>query len=480
MAPEAPSSPASLPAVPRPVTTRRLLAGLVLILLLSLGALFRLQLARGYHVPAVDGRQYFALSQQLAAAGRFAYGPPPAPPSFTRLPGYPLFLAFVAVRQAPVDLETHLVRTTRMQALLDVGTALLAFLILRGLRASFAIALLGASLVIASPLLFILASHALTETLATFLGTLEIYLALRATRERGVLFAGLAGLVAGAAQLVRADALMLLPAVLFALWRVPTRRSQAIAAFGLVAALIFAPWPIRNLLQFGRPYPAAWQWRTADGQRPLPTGVLDWARSFARATPDESFLDPLFAFERPWRPMGLLPQMVDSDAERAELSALIDRYDRERLSPEVDAGFRQLAAQRTRRAPLRTFVWLPLRRMAALFESVPNRELSMHSPLLGLPRHRHLVRYWDLTLYGLALLGALGVRRHAAVGVLLLAIVARCAGLVLAVPLGLSQRMLVEVFPVLICLSALGLAGLTRLRLPSARTRKNASKPGTV
>ena len=39
------------------------------------------------------------------------------------------------------------------------------------------------------------------------------------------------------------------------------------------------------------------------------------------------------------------------------------------------------------------------------------------------------------------------MRRHAAVGVLLLAIVGRCAGLVLAVPLGLSQRMLVEVFP---------------------------------
>ena len=87
--------------------------------------------------------------------------------------------------------------------------------------------------------------------------------------------------------------------------------------------------------------------------------------------------------------MGLLPQMVDSDAERAELNALIDRYDRERLSPEVDAGFRQLAAQRTQRAPLRTFVWLPLTPGRALRIGAQSRAVDALTAA-GLPRHRHL------------------------------------------------------------------------------------------
>ena len=100
---------------------------LVLGLLLVAGTTFRLRLVRDHHGPAGDGLQYWTLSQELLRAGRLAFGPPPAPLTFTRLPGYPLFLAHVAVLRHPADLETHLVRATRANALLGVGTGVLLF-----------------------------------------------------------------------------------------------------------------------------------------------------------------------------------------------------------------------------------------------------------------------------------------------------------------------------------------------------------------
>lgn len=454
----------------RPARIRLALA-IAVALLLFFGACFRLTLVSEYRVPAVDGLQYYALSQQLLSSGRFAFAPPPAPPTYSRLPGYPLFLAYVAVRQAPVDLGTHLLRATRVQALLDVGTALLVFLVLRTLAAGTAAAFLGLALVLVTPLLFVLASHTLTETLATFLATLELFLAVRAMAQRHLLYAVLAGAVAGFAQLVRADAVTLAQAVILALAcaRAPARRRLLmIAACGLAAAAVFAPWPIRNLRQFQKPYFAAWQWRTATTGKPLPTGPIAWARTFSTASRQEFFLDPVFAFEQPFDPRNLLPWMYDSPAERQELLSLIARYNRERLSPEVDAGFRRLADERARRAPFRTYVELPLRRLLAMFESVPNNELSMKASFLGLPQHRPWVRYWDWLLYLFALGGA-GLlwwrqRTHTiaypAAAILLLPIAVRCAVLPLTVPMGLSQRFLIEAFPMLIALAACGAEGL--------------------
>jgi 4-amino-4-deoxy-L-arabinose transferase-like glycosyltransferase len=349
--------------------------------------------------------------------------------------------------------------------------------------------------VIVCPLLFVLASHGLTETLATFLLTLELYLVLQALRgRRQLLFTALAGAVAGSAQLVRADALTLAPAALGGLWFAADRAWRRLPLFvGYlgVAALVFLPWPVRNLIEFGRAYPAAVQFRSAAG-KPLPNGVITWARTFASSAPREPMLDAILAFEQPWHPGALLfPSMYDSDAEKQQLLTLIEQYNRERLSPAVDAGFSALARQRAARAPFRTYVKLPLQRMLAMFASVPNGELSMKSSILNLPKNRPLARYFDLTLYGLALLGmasllsSLGRRKpmpkpgeRAAISprlvaaILMSAIVTRCLVLAYTVPLGCSQRYLVEVFPLFIVLAALG-AAAPAASLFSAISKKN-------
>ena len=131
----------------------------MLILVLSLGALFRFQL--GPRLPRARRRwyrQYLRCRSSLPRAVVCLYGPPSFFNSFTRLSGYPLFLALLPCDRPLVDpLETHPVRaTTRMQALLDAGTALWPPDLCAVCARPFAIAPLGASLVPATPFFFIL------------------------------------------------------------------------------------------------------------------------------------------------------------------------------------------------------------------------------------------------------------------------------------------------------------------------------------
>ena len=99
--------------------------------LIAAALLFRLAVVSSYQAPAGDGLQYFKLSHELRQNRRFAYAPPPAPLAFTRLPGYPLFLAFIAQPSLPLTLEQHLLWATRWNALLDVASGVLIFAILR-------------------------------------------------------------------------------------------------------------------------------------------------------------------------------------------------------------------------------------------------------------------------------------------------------------------------------------------------------------
>src|SRR5262249_54318242 len=147
--------------------------------------------------------------------------------------------------------------------LLDLGSALLIFAILweRKLRG----ARLGMALTVLCPTLWILSCYALAETLSTFLGTLEIYFAVRALRDRPLRWAARAGVVAGFAQLVRAEAATFGVGVAVILLSLKERRLQAVAAFAAAALAVFAPWPIRNQLRFGAPHAASTTWRMMDG-----------------------------------------------------------------------------------------------------------------------------------------------------------------------------------------------------------------------
>jgi hypothetical protein len=457
----------------------------VMMAVFVVGFLFRLLVVNSFQAPAGDGVQYFRISQELARSHRFAYGPPPAPLAYSRLPGYPLFLAFVAVRQAGIDIHKHLVRATIWNAILDLGTVVLLYLLLRERRMQWGVRLAAVIAAFSCPLLLLLCCYGLTEALATFLGTLEIYLVVRGLRTRLVLHAALAGGIAGLAQLVRLDAAALAPIVglvILTAERPWTERLRAAGACGLTALAVFAPWPLRNVRQFGAAHLTASGWVAADG-RPLPLGIYRWMQTWGTGTQAEEyflFLVANNAWLDPTRPAVLLPQMYDSAEERAEVVSVIRQYNQERLSSAVDARFTKLAIKR-RRAWFRTFVTLPLRRLALLWAPLPAGDFPMRTALLGLPRWRAAFGWWDRICFTLAVIGAarLGKTDRRALVLVATAIVSRCILHVYSHPFPV-QRYLAEIYPLLIGVAAVGVmavgaAGANLLRWRSAITEPKSA-----
>jgi hypothetical protein len=223
----------------------------------------------------VDGWQYMSLASELATAQRFAIGRGD-PPSYTRMPGYPLFLAFAAARGEPIT-DVSIRRAAVANALLDVATALLVMLLLLELRRGWAAPVVGLVLVVLCPLLLVLASHVLSESLATCLAVLALYLAVRATRTRPLLHAGLCGVVTGLAQLLRADAASLAPALALLLWlAVPERRRKA-ALLGLWAGVGAA-----RVRALAHPQPGPFR-RAVPGRRAVAHQLARHAASLGRA-----------------------------------------------------------------------------------------------------------------------------------------------------------------------------------------------------
>jgi 4-amino-4-deoxy-L-arabinose transferase-like glycosyltransferase len=439
---------------------------LVLLLgVLGVGLAFRLAIVTSFHSSSPDGDQYYKLAQELWRNGRLAFAPPPAPLTHSRLPGYPLFLAFL-VDRGPLPQSEHVVRATRANVLLDLGTAVLVWLLLRD-RGRPKAAWVALVVCLGCPLLFRLSCYALSESLATFLLTLELWLALRAGQRGSLGVAVLAGMAAGLAQLVRLDAVTLSPAVALALWAppVPRQRWRLMGAFALATTLVVIPWPVRNWIHFGAPHLEGTEWPAQDGQ-PLPTGAMQWMRTWCTAAPGESYLSVHFVFRRPFssRTRGvLLPAMYDSEEERLRLAALLDRAGRLGLVPEVDREFVELARERWRRAPLRTLVVLPARRLVQLWSPPLPGELPWRIPSLGLSDRHWGFGVWDKILYVLAMLGVLVLLRcgdRHLTAVLTCAVAARSLLHSFAVPNFVNQRYLVEAFPLLIVLAAVGLVAL--------------------
>lgn len=432
---------------------------------------FRVAVVTTWHVPAGDGLQYYALSQQLSLSQRYAFGPAPAPLTYARLPGFPMWLAAV-VHDAPLSLAEHLRRATVWNCLLDLGTAALLMALARRRGLGQGVGWLAGTLVVVFPPILFLSCFGLSESLTTFLATLELYLVVRAMHGQTLPFAIATGVVAGIMQLVRADAVSHLPAVVLALlwsaqpWR---RRVAAVAACGLAAMLAFAPWPLRNQLHFGSPHPLGAGFVSKDGT-PLPPGFMAWMRSYADGRPGQSYLIMLAANRGPadpFRPGILLPEMYDDEPEKARVHQLLVSYNQHYLSPQVDAELLAMAAARSQRNPLRHYVWLPLRR--ALLTWMPSYpwELPMRSRLLGLPALRPA---WDWAGNIVLLIGVAGIavtwRRDRRLVILIVLTVLSRSFLIGWVHPCPTQRYLVEALPGMLLLAAVALAqGAARLGL---------------
>jgi len=316
-------------------------------------------------------------------------------PTLSRLPGYPAFLAATFALFGIENFRAVLL----VQVVFDLGTCFLIADLARRLlsqRAAQAAFLLSAL----CPFLANYAATALTETLEIFFTALALDLAIcglgganadRQTR-RGLVWLG-CGLAIGASILLRPDGGILLAAVggylLWLLLRMLGRaRSQmhvppgsilwagVLVAVGATAPLI--PWTLRNLHTMHRFEPLAPRYAN-DSDELVTTGFNRWVKTWIE--------DYVSVQEIYWNVPGtdidvarLPTRAFDSPQQRDLTGQLFADYNRDHdMTPELDARFAALAADRIHAAPLRYYLWLPAVRIADMWLR-PRTELFPSDP----------------------------------------------------------------------------------------------------
>jgi len=314
-------------------------------------------------------------------------------PTLSRLPGYPAFLAAVF---AIFGLD-HFRAVLIVQVVFDLATCFLAADMARRLfsdRAAKAAFLLTAI----CPFLANYAAAALTETLEIFFTALALDLALRGLgigelQKQGNWGVWLGcGFSIGACILLRPDGGILLAAVggylCWLLWRgirgrsagTPAPRVVIVAGllvgFGALSPLI--PWTLRNLHTLHRFEPLAPRYAT-DSDELVMAGFNRWVKTW--------IADYVSVQEIYWPVPGsdldvtrLPNRAFDSDDQRMQTTVLFADYNANHdMTPDLDARFAVLAAQRIHASPLRFYAWLPLVRIADMWTR-PRTELFPSDP----------------------------------------------------------------------------------------------------
>ena len=318
-------------------------------------------------------------------------------PTLSRLPGYPAFLAAIFAVFGLDNFKAVLL----IQVLFDLGTC---FLIADMARRLFSTRAAQAAFLLAGlcPFLANYAAAALTETLEIFFTALALDFALRGlglgevSRPRRLNWVG-CGLSVAGAILLRPDGGILLAAVgVYLLWlllkswkrnpaaadslpRLAPRELMLAGILVAVAALApLIPWTLRNLHTLHRFQPLAPRYATDSDEFIMP-GFNRWVKTW--------IADYVSVQEIYWPVPGsdidfsrLPNRAFDSADQRSRTSQLFAQYNEDHdMSPELDARFAALAAQRVRAAPLRYYVWLPAWRIADIWLR-PRTELFPSDP----------------------------------------------------------------------------------------------------
>ena len=295
-------------------------------------------------------------------------------PTCIRLPGYPAFLAAVF---AIFGIE-HYRAVLVVQMFVDVVTCFMVADIARrviGPRASRAAFLLAAL----CPFTANYVATALTETLEIFFTALSLNLALAALECDSARRIGHwigCGLATAAAILLRPDGGILLASIeFFLVWTVVQRLRNRLrvvsivaAAFvvGIVSIVPLIPWTFRNLHTLNRFEPLAPRYANEKDEF-VPVGFNRWVRTWIV---DYASVEEIY-WPVPGEPMDaakLPDRAFDSAQQRRETLQLLNQYNSALyISPQLDAKFAGLAAQRIRKSQLRYYAWLPGLRIADMW-----------------------------------------------------------------------------------------------------------------
>jgi 4-amino-4-deoxy-L-arabinose transferase-like glycosyltransferase len=316
-------------------------------------------------------------------------------PTLSRLPGYPAFLAAIFAVFGIENFRAVLL----VQVLFDLATC---FLIADMARRFFSTRAAQAAFLLAAfcPFLADYAASALTETLEIFFTALALDLACcglgigdRVPVARPRLVWLECGLSIGAAILLRPDGGILLAAVAgYLLWRLagatwrgqralrrgphPLMGAIILVVIGATAPLI--PWTLRNLRTLHRFEPLAPRYAN-DSDELVMKGFNRWVKTW--------IADYVSVQEIYWNVPGeaidvsrLPSRAFDSAQQRQLTTELFADYNVDHdVTPELDARFAALAAERIRAAPLRYYVWLPALRISDMWLR-PRTELLPSDP----------------------------------------------------------------------------------------------------
>jgi hypothetical protein len=379
-----------IPAPSRAVTAVWVQVSLAILAALALRLLFALR----YPGSADDSDLYLQLARTWA--DHHVYGFPlngDIIPTDLRTPGYPAFLAGVALL-----LGRSMRAILLSQAALDCVTCILT----AGLAAALApanarrrVGIIALWLAATCPFLANYSAVVLTEVVVTFLATAALLcfaLGLRETSARLTLrdernrltpfaWAVIGAFLTGVATLVRPEMPLLfcVAAGVYTAreWKLLGLRRVLllVAAMGGALLLPLVPWAARNWVTLHEVQLLSPRYVNLPGET-APVGYYAWTGTWL-----ERYRDVYYTV---WQ-LGVGPQDVndlppsafDSPQEKARVAALLaqinDGPDYE-VSPKLDQQFAQIARERTRRHPLRTYVVAPFQRALSIWFT-PRTEL---------------------------------------------------------------------------------------------------------
>ncbi|HEY4355125.1 MAG TPA: glycosyltransferase family 39 protein [Acidobacteriaceae bacterium] len=396
-------------------------------------------------------------------------------PTLIRLPGYTAFLALCFAMFG----DGNFLAAVWVQIVVSLADACLLGVLayrLMGRRAGLAALALG----MLCPFTANYSVTALTETWSLFCITLAFLsaerwsVALRQGREWNMWLLPMAGALIYAVFL-RPDrsllAVAVIPAMAWIAFREAggslIRRELPVAAVIVALLLPLGLWGVRNWRVFHVFQPLAPKYANDPGEE-VAYGFQRWYRTWA--IDYESTVLVYWPYDGSTVDFNEVPARAFDDAgQRARTAELFAKYNEETGStPDVDAGFAELARERIAAHPLRFYVVMPLARLADMWLH-PRTEL-MRMPLDWWKWREHpgkslfsaMYALLNLAYLGLAIAGLrrwsrLGWSGARALGYAMVAFVLLRSALLMTLD-NSEQRYTLECFPVVLLLASFALA----------------------
>jgi len=280
-----------------------------------------------------------------------------------QLPGYP---AFVGLIWFLADHSNTMVRIA--QAFLYVVSLGWLMIAIQRISRSAGPAVLAGLILALSPLEVAWPRYMQTETLALATTMWVIAELLNSMNEGRLRVFSLAAALS-AAVFIRLDGILLcIPVALTAfLVHRPVKALSRGALVALLLSLPLAGWTARNIaVDLPRLFPTPFT--MPDNARP-PLGYAAWGRTWITQEyqrPGWGWPVNRFVYDG----IQIDDKAYDSPSERERVEELLAELKQHTGAPfpeQIDEEFRRLAEERTARAPLRTYLYIPLLRMAALW-----------------------------------------------------------------------------------------------------------------